>query len=180
MEAIKLPAPNLTIVPDEGKSYSQLCQLRIFHQTLKAQNALLEEQNEKLKRENHRLQIALTREQDHVVRLQAFTLTLDILQKKLTLALKDITELVCVYKGISPDLLKTPSRKREYVYCRGLIYYLCSHFGTADTVTMGKFFGRDHSTVVNGRDDVKDKLKLYDDIKQDVRFLTKQIKDILR
>jgi chromosomal replication initiation ATPase DnaA len=166
MEAIKLPHPFTAIFPKDT-------------QLLHDRNASLEVQNRALRLEVERLQIECARQAEVITRLEELVGTADSLCQQPKLSLKDITALVCAYKGIREESLKTVSRKRELVYARGLCYYLCTYYGGETTISMGRYFGRDHTTAIAGRDLVADQAGVYDDVKKDVEELEKQIKSIL-
>lgn len=72
----------------------------------------------------------------------------------------DIINGVCVYYGVTADEVIGKSRKTEIVRARHTIFYIfCEKF--LGLKHIGRLIGgRDHSTVIHGRDSISDKINL--------------------
>ena len=60
----------------------------------------------------------------------------------------DIEKAVCGFFGITAKDLKSPSRQRTIVQPRMLAMYLARKHTRAGYTEIGKYFGRNHSTVI--------------------------------
>lgn len=68
-----------------------------------------------------------------------------------------ITNEVSEYYGISVELMKGKTRKREVVVARQVAQALCCIFLSVSLQYIGNFFGgRDHTTVIHSKLTVKD------------------------
>jgi len=67
-------------------------------------------------------------------------------------------------EGVNPSRLKSKSQERDLVDTRGIIYYILrrSVKEMASFQTIGRFFYRDHSTVINGIKQVEN--LMYQDV----------------
>jgi len=61
-----------------------------------------------------------------------------------------IVAAVCDVAGISPDKLTTPRRHRNWVRARQLCWLVIYDHGWLSLPSIGKQFGRDHTTVLYG------------------------------
>jgi chromosomal replication initiator protein len=66
------------------------------------------------------------------------------------LSLEDIVDYVCDVYRISPDQLKSKSRKRQFVLARNTAFLLARQHTDMSLVDIGNRFNRRHSTVVKG------------------------------
>lgn len=81
-------------------------------------------------------------------------------EKKSTLTLDKIQNIVADYFGISPDILRSKSRKKEFVLARQIAMYFCKKLTNASLKTIGlSFGGRDHTTVIHAIQSVEENLK---------------------
>ena len=82
-----------------------------------------------------------------------------------------IIEQVCKYFNISKNQLLSKSRKQEISYARQIAMYLLDNMLEMPYTSIGKLFGKDHSTVIYCKN------KVLQDLKKD-KTLNTQIKDI--
>lgn len=81
-------------------------------------------------------------------------------EKRSTLTLDQIQNIVAEYFGISPDILRSKTKKKEYVQARQIAMYFCKKFTNASLKTIGlNFGGRDHSTVIHALQSIEEQLK---------------------
>jgi len=74
-------------------------------------------------------------------------------------AVSDIANLVCTYFNVNEDTLHNKSRKRELVKVRQTCMYFQYKYSSMNLTDIGKYWDRDHSTVIHGKQTVQD---LYD------------------
>lgn len=67
-----------------------------------------------------------------------------------THSLAKITDTVCRYFLIQKRDLLSIRMTSELVYPRQICYFLTRKFTTASSMGVGRFFGRDHATVLHG------------------------------
>jgi|YNPMSStandDraft_1061717.scaffolds.fasta_scaffold02771_5 chromosomal replication initiator protein len=81
-------------------------------------------------------------------------------EKKSTLTLDQIQKVVADYFGISTDVLRSKSKKKEFVQARQIAMYFCKKFTNASLKTIGlNFGGRDHSTVIHAIQTVEESMR---------------------
>jgi chromosomal replication initiator protein len=74
-----------------------------------------------------------------------------IKESRVHLSIEEIQRITCEYFGISDDLVRAKTRKREVVQARQAAMYFCKEFTQHSLKTIGLHFGgRDHSTVIHG------------------------------
>ena len=71
--------------------------------------------------------------------------------------MKDVLESICLYKQQNYSLVKSMSRKKEYVYCRNLFMWIMTKkYENYNLNVIGNFLSnRDHSTIMHGRDEIQ-------------------------
>jgi hypothetical protein len=67
-----------------------------------------------------------------------------------------------VAMGVDPEVLRSPIRKREVVYPRQIIMYILWKENISLTRIGSNLGWRDHSTVINGRDNILDWIEAND------------------
>ena len=106
-----------------------------------------------------------------------------------TLALRDINihrdpkritpELIidCVadYYGMSADMVRSDSRKKEIAQARHVAVYLTREMTSLSLPRIGDAFGRDHSTIINSCDKITKQLENQPDMKGTIADLKKMI-----
>lgn len=91
-----------------------------------------------------------------------------------------IMQIVCEKYGVTEELIKSRTRRREIVQPRQLIIYFASKYIHMPTSRIGrKIGGRDHSTVIHSISQVEQRLKVNKDFRAEVEELEKsfQIKE---
>lgn len=85
--------------------------------------------------------------------------------------LQELTDLVCDYTGIDPLVIWCPRRTQDIVKARFLIWALAREFCYQHSLpTIGRFCGRDHTTVLHGCREGK-KLPAYPELARQVRAI---------
>ena len=113
----------------------------------------------------------------------------DINEEVISLALRDINihrdpkritpELIidCVadYYGMSADMVRSDSRKKEIAQARHVAVYLTREMTSLSLPRIGGAFGRDHSTIINSCDKITKQLENQPDMKGAIADLKKMI-----
>jgi chromosomal replication initiation ATPase DnaA len=92
-----------------------------------------------------------------------------------TTDIESIELIVCDQQGMDKDVLHMPSRKREIVQCRQLVYYFAHDYTDKSLANIGAYFNQDHATVLHGINSIAGLKENNKHIKQDVE----EIKDKL-
>lgn len=88
-----------------------------------------------------------------------------------------IQKLVCDFYGISVDMVKSKTRKREIVQARQISMFFAKDLTKASLKNIGMHFGgRDHSTVIHACQTVNDLIETDKKFRGDVEELSKRIK----
>ena len=86
-----------------------------------------------------------------------------------SITIESLQETVADHFGISSDLLRARTRKKEIVVPRQIAMYLCKHLTDSSLKTIGLHFGgRDHSTVIHAYQTIQTKLEQSAPPKQDI------------
>ncbi len=81
-------------------------------------------------------------------------------EKKSTLTLEQIQKIVADYFGVTTDILRSKTKKKEFVQARQIAMYFCKKFTNASLKTIGlNFGGRDHSTVIHAIQTVEESMR---------------------
>lgn len=85
----------------------------------------------------------------------------------------DIIHIACFYLDVNPNTLLKKGRTKELVICRMLIYDLLIHNKRLQLTfqKIGNLFGRHHSSIINSRDELRNYLDVYDEIRQRLEHL---------
>ena len=86
-----------------------------------------------------------------------------------------IIECVSDYYGLSTDLVRGDSRKKEIAQARHVAVYLTREMTGLSLPRIGDAFGRDHSTIINSCDKVTKLLDTSSDMKSSIADLKKII-----
>ena len=86
-----------------------------------------------------------------------------------------IIECVSDYYGLSTDLVRGDSRKKEIAQARHVAVYLTREMTGLSLPRIGDAFGRDHSTIINSCDKVTKLLDTSSDMKSTIADLKKMI-----
>jgi len=85
----------------------------------------------------------------------------------------DIIHIACFYLDCNPNTILKKGRTKELVMNRMLIFDLLLHNKTLQLtfVRIGNLFGRHHSTIINARDELRNYLDVYDEMRQKLEHL---------
>lgn len=86
-----------------------------------------------------------------------------------------IIKCVCDHFGICIDDIKKITRKREVVYKRQMAMYFLVNYTTETYLEIGQFFGKDHTTVIYGKDMVRNQIELDESVKKDIEAIKARI-----
>lgn len=78
--------------------------------------------------------------------------------------IKDLMKIVCDVVGVPIYKLSTKSRKRELVVARHLISYFGVSVTTQTLSSIGAQMNKDHTTIIHGRETIKDLLEIGDEV----------------
>lgn len=84
---------------------------------------------------------------------------------------------VCERYGLSKEKMMGTSRKKEILVPRQLSMYLCRQLLSMSLPSIGKLFGKDHSTVSNSIDKIEDSLKNDVFLQGDLNAIKKSIEN---
>ncbi|QQS31075.1 MAG: chromosomal replication initiator protein DnaA [Sphingobacteriales bacterium] len=87
-----------------------------------------------------------------------------------------ITKTISEHYRIPMEGIKGNSRKRELVIPRQVAMYLCRTFTNKSLTEIGKFFNRDHTTVMHAVNTVNDQKSMNSLFKDEVEEFSKKIK----
>ena len=69
---------------------------------------------------------------------------------KQLLSFNNIMKVVCKYYGVKKEDVLTVQRQQELVAARHMFCNMCRSYTSSTTLSIGRYIGRDHSTVVFG------------------------------
>lgn len=83
---------------------------------------------------------------------------------------------MCLYSGFSSNQILGKTRKREIVYARHLLAFFLLKTGLLNLREVGfKIGGRNHATIINSKEVVKDLISVKDDIMYPLYLKTKHL-----
>ena len=77
--------------------------------------------------------------------------------------------------GFSIEDIRGKKRTSDIVYVRHIAMYLCTEYTGLSLKAIGRQFGRDHSTVINARDNVINRMKKDSAFDKEIRELSKEL-----
>lgn len=77
--------------------------------------------------------------------------------------------------GFSTEDIRGKKRTSDIVYVRHIAMYLCTEYTGLSLKAIGRQFGRDHSTVINARDNVINRMKKDSPFDKEIRELSKEL-----
>lgn len=91
----------------------------------------------------------------------------DLLEEdKFVIDIPHIQLMTARYFNISPESLKSKTRKKEITYARHIAMYLCRKMLDEPLTEIGNFFGgRDHSSVIHGCEKIADNAEIDEQLK---------------
>lgn len=89
----------------------------------------------------------------------------------------DIIHIACFYLQTNPSKLTKKGRYKEDIFNRMLIYDLLLNNKTLSLTfqKVGYLFGRHHSTIINSRDELRNQLDVYIDMRHKLEWLHLQV-----
>jgi len=87
-----------------------------------------------------------------------------------------IQQTVCRYYQVSLDDLRSRSRRKNIVLTRNVGMYLCRRLTDLSLETIGKAFGRNHSTVLYSVNLIENRTRRDPKLRGQLDFLTEQVK----
>ena len=77
--------------------------------------------------------------------------------------------------GFSTEDIRGKKRTSDIVYVRHIAMYLCTEYTGLSLKAIGRQFGRDHSTVINARDNVINRMKKDSAFDKEIRELSTEL-----
>ena len=98
--------------------------------------------------------------------------------EKREVTVKLIQETVASHFNITLEEMLSRSRTKKLTHPRHIAMYLCRKMlVNLSTVQIGVYFGKDHSTIINGSDNIVAELENNRDLNETIIYLEKKIKD---
>lgn len=92
------------------------------------------------------------------------------------LAPEKVIELVTEHFKISLEQIKNGGRKKEIVYAKHVCMYLLLFKSRLSLKSVANIFGgMDHTSVMSARNQIKDLMDVYPEIKEEIEFLKSQL-----
>jgi chromosomal replication initiator protein len=80
-----------------------------------------------------------------------------------------IIQQVCKRFEVTVKQMESKNRKREIVEPRQIVFYLLWRYSYSSLKTIGRYFNRDHTTVIHGRDTVQNLIDTDDVYRQEIQ-----------
>lgn len=106
----------------------------------------------------------------------------DLIQDaRINLSIDEIQRTVCEYFGISEDLIRAKTRKREVVQARQVAMYFSKQLTRHSLKTIGLHFGgRDHSTVIHANQSIENQIETNPKFMDELNQIRRQLELISR
>lgn len=87
-----------------------------------------------------------------------------------------IIQVVADHFGITPLDISSQKRNKEVAFPRQIVMYLCQNMTNASLQEIGKYLGgRDHTTIIHGRDKIAADLKKNDTLVNTIEIIKKKL-----
>lgn len=87
-----------------------------------------------------------------------------------------IIQVVADHFGITPLDISSQKRNKEVAFPRQIVMYLCQNMTGASLQEIGKYLGgRDHTTIIHGRDKIAADLKKNDNLVNTIEIIKKKL-----
>lgn len=87
-----------------------------------------------------------------------------------------IIQVVADHFGITPLDIASQKRNKEVVFPRQIVMYLCQSMTATSLQVIGKFLGgRDHTTIIHGREKITNELETNENLANTIEILKKKI-----
>ena len=85
---------------------------------------------------------------------------------------KDIEIIVCREMAVSIEDAYSRTSKKEIVSCRHILFYFFNKHKLTTKVAMGRWFNKDHATVIHGLKKVQDQADIYPEYRMQLEKLS--------
>lgn len=155
-EGINIPDEVIFYVANRIKS-----NIRALESALKKLHVVSQVQNQAITIEMAKLNLKALFEEQH--------------NKQITI--QDIITKVCEKMGASSDMMVSKSRHNSIILPRFIAIYLSTQMTNLTTIEIGKEFGnRDHSTVINARNNIEEYIKNDESLKDLIDDIVSELK----
>lgn len=96
-----------------------------------------------------------------------------------TLTQQEVVQIVSDNFGVQYDDILSPHRERAKTEARHTAQTLAYKYCGLSLSNIGKFFGRDHSTIIHARNNVKNYMEVYPSYRQKFDIIEAQIKNAM-
>jgi len=93
---------------------------------------------------------------------------------------EDIRSVVCQYFKVDPLALASKSRKKTHSYPRNVYIYLCRRLTAMTVEEIGKTLNRNHSTILYASEMIEHKMKVDNKVRNQIEFLSRKLKGVLK
>lgn len=92
--------------------------------------------------------------------------------KTMAEAKKEIETIVCREMWVSVAEAYSITNKKEIVSCRHLLFYFFNKYKLDTKVAIGRWFKKDHATVIHGLKKVREQADIYEDYRNRLEKLS--------
>ena len=82
-----------------------------------------------------------------------------------------IVNIVCNFYNVSKEDAISKLRKKDFVNCRHMIFYMCRKHTKMAYEKIGELVNRNHATIMHGEKKIKNELEFYRDLQEDVNSI---------
>jgi chromosomal replication initiator protein len=111
-----------------------------------------------------------------------FSLAEEVLQSvcdsREAISIAKVQQVICRYFKISPEALKSNSRKKNVVYPRNIGMYFCRKYTDETLEIIGRAFNRSHATVIHAVDNLSRQIQHKSGVRNQVEFLSQQLETL--
>ncbi len=100
-----------------------------------------------------------------------------ISQEEDSITLSQVEELVCRYFKITPEELRSKSRKKNHVFCRSVFAYLSRRLTKQTIEAISNYINRKHSTIIYGLECLERDMARDIALKEQLGFLEGKLRD---
>ena len=86
-------------------------------------------------------------------------------------SMREIVSTVCAYYGVSDFDLQSDRRTADLIYPRHIAYYLCKVSTRQSNCAIGRFFDRDHTTILHGIRNIEKMMETREYVYRDIQLL---------
>ncbi|MGC9324648.1 MAG: chromosomal replication initiator protein DnaA [Desulfomonilia bacterium] len=97
------------------------------------------------------------------------------LEKQERITIPYILEFISKNFELSPEILISPSRKRDIIYPRQIAIFLCRRYTDEPLQTIGTAFSRKHSSIIHSLETIENKYTNNLKVKREIDFLIEKL-----